>query len=487
MKRWLAVFIPLFLTILMHLPFIGADPDTQVDINTRGAWTDEGLYASQARNTINGYGFDLKENTTAVRGPLQYYMQVEIMRFLGQERWVLRALTLLFILIALLILSGAAGPLLAMLLIMIGFLQFHLFQFSHYAMAEMMSVSLILMAIAFLAWMVRLKLKHWYLWMFLSTMSLVAAVAMKIQFAYILVLLPLLIWAYSLGAQGSLGSKPWPYRITSILMPLGLGLGLWLLWVGPNLEYFRMVMNAESSGRFGENLELMFRISKYNILNSFWIPELQPLIVSAGIALLLLPFLRKKADAHLWVIALASLFWLLLELHKLPMRYLPNRYLLSTLMPLALLSASVIMMLWGRQELRRFLLIPILACLAAWNLYYNYLAFERRSFELKDTNAYLQASLPDSAMVMGAWAPSLTWGTNAKTIPVWDSYAVDSNLLELYRPDLVISEFNQADSDSAWHRRGCDPALEADSVHAFRLWRMELNAFWMKKAEGNRP
>lgn len=66
--KYLFLFV-IALTLFLHLPFLSSDPDPRSDVNTRGAWTDEGLYASQARNFITTGSLSLKENSTFIRGP----------------------------------------------------------------------------------------------------------------------------------------------------------------------------------------------------------------------------------------------------------------------------------------------------------------------------------------------------------------------------------------------------------------------------------
>ena len=95
------IFLILFLLLLCHIPFLGADPDTLVDIDTRGAWSDEGLYSSQIRNLVNHHTFNIKENTTFIRGPLLNIIQLPFFYFFGSKLIVCRLITLISILICL--------------------------------------------------------------------------------------------------------------------------------------------------------------------------------------------------------------------------------------------------------------------------------------------------------------------------------------------------------------------------------------------------
>ncbi|MBA2423286.1 MAG: hypothetical protein H0V61_08690, partial [Chitinophagales bacterium] len=59
----------LLLMVLLHLPFLHADPDINLT-KSRDAFTDEGLNTSQLRNYVNHHYLDFMECDNLVKTPL---------------------------------------------------------------------------------------------------------------------------------------------------------------------------------------------------------------------------------------------------------------------------------------------------------------------------------------------------------------------------------------------------------------------------------
>ena len=87
----------ILLLIVMHLPFLQSDPDAFVDVNTRGAWTDEGLYSSQIINYINTGEFNIEENNQMVISPLFTALLYPFYLIFGTNVLVGRLVVLFFI------------------------------------------------------------------------------------------------------------------------------------------------------------------------------------------------------------------------------------------------------------------------------------------------------------------------------------------------------------------------------------------------------
>ena len=145
------IYIILLLLFISHLPFLNADPDSLADINTRGAWTDEGLYTSQIRNWINHYPFSMTENTVFVRGPLYNIIQIPFFAIFGTKLIVSRLITLMIIMISVFMLTRIKeAKTTALMLIFTTFTQFHIYQFSHYGLSEMECICYVMLSMFFL-------------------------------------------------------------------------------------------------------------------------------------------------------------------------------------------------------------------------------------------------------------------------------------------------------------------------------------------------
>ena len=244
---WMA----LFLLFLLHLPFLSKDPDKQVDIHTRGAWTDEGLYASQILNFIETGTLDLHENSTLVRGPLFNLVQLPVFLISGPSRTAARLLVLLSLLAASFLLFRKQPFRVALwIFAAVLLLQYQVFHFSHYAMAEMMIVASILMALHFYSRAVsgEAKAPVQLLW---ASFFLFAAYGLKIQYLYAAGILPLALafdWIQSLIQRRDTLAR---FRLFWIGSSFSLGwAGLYFLaWYLPNADFYSYIMGSEVSGR----------------------------------------------------------------------------------------------------------------------------------------------------------------------------------------------------------------------------------------------
>ncbi|MCF8297481.1 MAG: hypothetical protein K9J13_08075, partial [Saprospiraceae bacterium] len=175
------LFITLAILLLMQLPFLTADPDKLVDVSTRGAWTDEGLYASQISNLVNGYEFDIEENNTFVRGPVFNVIQLPFFYIFGTKLIVSRLIVLLFTIFTLLLFVKSKNHVFAFFLTITTLTQFHIFQFTHYGLAEMMGVNFIMLSLYFYLKFYdsgRLKIK----WLFIASLMIFLCYSTKIQY-----------------------------------------------------------------------------------------------------------------------------------------------------------------------------------------------------------------------------------------------------------------------------------------------------------------
>jgi hypothetical protein len=96
-------------------------------------------------------------------------------------------------------------------------------------------------------------------------------------------------------------------------------------------------------------------------------------------------------------------------------------------------------------------------------------------------NEYLEKSCLDkNKPVLGIWAYTLAADSKAPTIGIRHNYLNSKDPINTFHPQLVVSEFNQAESDSAWARQGIDLKAISDSVRRFKVWRYDLDFYWIK-------
>jgi 4-amino-4-deoxy-L-arabinose transferase-like glycosyltransferase len=480
-------FLLLAVWFLMQLPFLSSDPDTLVDVHTRGAWTDEGLYSGTARNFLNTGTIDPYENSLLTRGPLQTMVQIPVFFVFGQSLVVARSITLILIVFSLfLFLMKRETRLAGEVLLVAGFTQFHLFHFSHYAMAEGISTALILISVLYIlpATNASLCAAKRYRKAGMAALMLFLAYGMKIQFLYVAALLPLvtLVQWFSNAVQRDADTCV-AARVFAIsaLWSLSLALLYVVAWYLPNQEFYHYVMGREVDSRFPATLEHIWGQSRFNFEVLLFVPYLRPLIISGLVALLagigwmiVKPSHWSRTDRLLW---LSGLLWLLLEIHKVAMTYMPHRYMVPAYAAIALMVAATASVALKRGQKASLVVMVLLALLAGWQLRHSHEALLRRTRDLQALNNYLQQYDWKGKTITGAWAPSATWGTKAKVYPVWYGFVNDERALDA---SIILAESDQEDSDRSLLMQGINLTEHTDSVRRFPVWRYQVDCHWIK-------
>ncbi len=471
----------IFLFFILHLPFLTADPDTLVDVHTMGAWTDEGLYAAQARNYIYYGDFGMEDNTTFIRGPLQTLIQVPVFYFFGASLSIARLLTIVWVCVAFFfVASFRKWKLFTVFLLIFSFSQFRVFLFSHYALAEMMAISSLPVSFIFLSkYFDSGKLKF----MFLSALMVFVSWSLKIQFLYFIVLPPMAIFFYNImrQAKGEITMKHiikdviWVSAFSLLLVIIYL-----LIWYLPNKEFFDFIMFEQTEQRFDvwERIHLTFDFNlHYFILK----PENYPLIIGSVVSLFLWvsSFFTARIKIKNQLVIIFGLAWLLIEFHKLGMTYLPQRYLLGLYVASGFFTSAVLFQFINLNKYSRVILWAMLAATLFYNGFYSYESYQRRTYELKAANNYLRNFDWDEKTIAGVWAPSITWKTKARVIPVWSEYADPETFFKIYKPSLIVEEPNEGSSGEFFKSNGFNLDEMSDSVRYFDFWRYELGIFWL--------
>ena len=481
-KNILLIIVFLICVLVMHIPFLKADPDTIVDPNTRGAWTDEGLYTSQIANYINTGNFDIKENNQFILSPLFNVLIYPFYRLFGCDIFVSRILVLSFFLLSVFIcFMKVELRTCGLIFIPVALTQYHIFHFSHYSMPEMICISWILLAFASVNKFFYSKNKNSF-FIFLSSLMIFFAYCTKIQFLSSALILPATMFFYSVkeNKKGKLSSRFKPFLIALVFTFIFFIVYI-LLWYFPEKNFYDTVWAYETEGRFPKNFAHLWQLIKFHAGFTFWIDKLKPLLIFGGLSLLFLPFIfiNKETNKYFGSI-LFVVFWIIAEFVKVSASYLPYRYLLALFIAVALLSAMVFSIFFDRYKIFKYFTIITVSVVLIININFIYKSFNNRTYNIERVNKYLSNYDFTNKTILGVWSHTLARETNAKCITVRRNYLNDKQSIEKYKPSVIITEHNEADSDSAFFKQGIILNNIADSINEFNVWRYKINVCWLK-------
>jgi hypothetical protein len=493
MNTWISwkinktVFLVLLgLTFLSHLPFIEADPDRNMSVG-RGPFTDEGLNTIQVRNWVNSGELSLTTCDNLLKTPLLGFSLALTYKLFGTTHTVSRLHVLVLVFLSLLWIGwDRKSRGIISILLLITLLQYQVFQSSHFSMAEMLSVAAILLSVHFLARSSDPEFSRAYSdrQAVLSGLFLSLSYFIKIQFIYLILLLPVLLLIFWI--RGNFFSRKMILRkgfaITGTLL---LFLLIYLFaWYLPNKEAYDYMM-AHQSGEFKISAKIWEYI-RFNLGYHFmkgWFQWFAYIFL--GLAITGFILLKKHGSTRYPVYFLASIVWFLIELHKLTMAYLPTRYQVSLFASMGLLMSVVICELisFNYTRSKRLLwttgLLLILVLLSI-NCYNYSDTFQHRTYAIRDANRYLSLRLSKDDIVLGAWAPSLTWNSKSKALPVWNKFLNYKQPLSTFKPKVVIAETDEQDSEQAWKSQGINLASLADSSRTFRVGKWDVVIYFLE-------
>lgn len=477
-KAWWIVPI---VVIGMHIPFLQADPDVRLS-HSRDALSDEGLNSSQIRNFIHYGKINAWECDNLIKTPLFNLMIWPPMALFGTYREVPRISVLLFVFLLLSILF-ANKPYRRFWAVMVPmvFLQFHMFQYSHFSMAEMPAIACTIAAIA--AWCRHAAPQpgsHRLRWLALSIMFSSMAWYMKIQFIYLLPLIPvstIILWFTHRSHRKNFSrfviSSFFLFGIVALFVLLYLA-----VWYYPLRQAWTYIMQNQTAARFpiwkyqGEVFDYNFALY---FMNERVMPIFGLFIISIPAALGLL-FHRTKSVFPLLLIPATC--WILLETHKVLIHHVPGRYLVSTFAAMGFFACIT----WVEMA-RRFLpaltdwftlsrfrrgwgiiAFVLISGTIAYHLFSYADMYQKRRYDMHRMNRYLQNLSLGKITAVGAWAPSITWGTQIKAVPVWKDFLNDRNILSQHQPRIIFSEPEEQESNQAFSNDGIRISAIADSL-----------------------
>ena len=284
--------IPLILVavlFVMHLPFLTADPDTNISFS-RDAFTDEGLYTAQVRNYLITGTFHLETSDGTVKTPLFSAVMAGWFSVAGINLTFARLIVLLLSLGALYFVTRK-DAFLALAMVSLVWLQYTVFHYSHISLAEMLSVSCLFTGWYFMTGKsfasVNLKI------VLLTGFFIALAWWFKFQFVY------MMAWpvAYFMLAglyiyfSGTPGIKQLLHQaLSSAGTVAAFGLLYWVAWYLPTREFFDFVMKAQASKPFGEG-EWFWKMIDFNIENYFLNDSMLPVTILFLVMLAVSPFI----------------------------------------------------------------------------------------------------------------------------------------------------------------------------------------------------
>ncbi|MBN4061740.1 hypothetical protein JYU20_00905 [Bacteroidales bacterium AH-315-I05] len=281
--------------------------------------------------------------------------------------------------------------------------------------------------------------------------------------------------------QRKLKKKNWlPFTYGTVFTILFLAI-YFLAWYWPNADFYDYVMGNETGKRFPSS-DLLWKTLHFNWTKFLWVEELWIHITAFVFALpVCFVFMRKQKNS-LTPLFVFSLIWLIVELHKIPMTYLPKRYILSLIFVMGILISLGLCLLIKSKGKLKYGIIGVALLIGLYNTKVNAKAFLRKSYDLKAINDYLANCEFDERLVIGTWSSSCSWNSNVRTIPVFYEYLNDIEPIKTFKPRLVVTETGNTD---LFTTQNINLEELSDSSRSFNVWKYELIFWWMNQEKMN--
>jgi hypothetical protein len=455
----------------------------------RGPYTDEGFYTEALRNYLNGFGFHPESSDSFLKTPLFSALLWLPLKLLGQQLVVARC-TVIAIAMTIYIIIARNKQWLPLMLVLtwLYLFQNYLFHYSHVAIAEMLSVAFIVGGIYFL-YMADENKKAINL--VVANTFFIGAWLLKIQFLYVIgipVIVCFVLDIVRFWKEKKLTS--FANTVFTLGMQLLVVVMYGLLFYIPHKQFIDTVFNLSAVERIQNTegywywVDYNYNLYFQNVAYTFYL-KFFGVCLLGGMPLL---FVRNTVKPVKFVY-LVALLWFVLELHKIPMRYLPMRYLLSMLMTTGLLCSAVI---YGYASLLfeqvkwyfKYVPIALLGTLSLFFVYKNqtllWQTYAERKYAVAEANAYIKSIYTGKGPIIGNWAPALTWGIPVHTYPVSVGFLNHSKILTTLKPEIIISEPEQQDTGNAFAIDGVDFNQSALSVKSFKIGEWTVNIYKMK-------
>lgn len=474
--------------LLLHLPFLNADPHIIVAYG-RDAFTDEGLYSSQVRNYIHFGTLNINESDALIKTPLFSAWLLGWYKIFGISLSISRCSIFFFAVLVLFIVAqiSSFSRALTILVSIIAFTSAPFFNYAHYSLAEVPAIICIYAGIIFFTEsIIGNKQKP----LLISSMFFVASWFFKIQFIYALVIPLIFLLAstvfFTLAFKLDM-AKQYFKMLLIIVTSFGLSILLfYILWVLPNEKLFQFIMNEQTQNRLVNKHELYDYITSmyayyFKSIHLKYLVKIFYVFCVTGLFILCL-----KPSKQFIIAFMLFALWMMIELHKLFMYYMPMRYLVPIFFCGFVVMALILLENIRLAKKTKFLSMLLLVfnigiCgLYFYNNYKNYSNFyASRKHEIIKTCKYFSNYDFDKKPLMGTWAPSLTWDSKAYILPVWDNYFNNENILEKFNPKIIITENEEQDSNHAISKKNMDIWSRNDSIIYRKVGDWYLKIIWM--------
>ncbi len=460
---------------------------------SRGAWTDEGMYTSQIKNAIINDEVDVKESPCFVISPLFSALNYFPYKFFGWSSRVSRLIVLLGCLLIVSFLFFKYNEIKKLILFLIPLLFFeeHIFHFMHYSLAEMLAIFSIFIGCYFLyRSLVNQQNKN----ILYSILFFTCSYMFKIQYVYGILIIPvfLFLWfvfQYRLKKQSRSSLKKIAFKFAvSISVSIGFYLALWYF---PNKDMIDHVLGHMAESRTIDTEELnAFGVGIDYLLNlkNFFTSSIQ----SSPLVMMFLLFsvvgffflFAVKSSKFFQINFLIAFSWVLLEMHKFSMNYLPTRYLLSVYFSMGLLIVIVIC-----EAIRRFkkgekkyklalgFFFFCLVVLIGNNFRELKRSYDTRTFDILLANEYFSQYQFNDRPIMGTWASSLARDAEVVTLPFFENYINHQNILKQFHPKVII--FEEIEENVLINDKINIIAI-ADSIVEKKIGKYDLKIVWIK-------
>jgi hypothetical protein len=490
-KNW--IFISMLALLLLHLPFLTADPPDRVSWS-RGPWTDEGIYLSQIRNAINHGTFDINESDCVAKTPLFNLLIYPFFLIFG-TKWIVARCFILFSSIGtfLFILYNTRQKISWLFVILLADTQFYLFHYTHFAQAELLQCDFLLLSLFFFTQntLSELSLKKQVLNVFLSCMFIALAYYTKISSSYLVIIPPACLFMEYILALifKKENQKERLYKFLFSILFTVLFISIYLLcWYLPHKDTFELLdenyLNSATGFAFSWKDFWVMLPYNYNILIHdpqlyfyFWLA----LLTFVFLIILSVLKIKKKVRPNYMSPVLFTLIWFLLEVHKFGYHYLPQRYLIFTILSLVSLSGMILRGIISSRYLWFYPLILIFVFIVATNFHFYNNSLQNRHYFIKEMNEYLGRYDLKNETIIGTWSSSATWDCGARSIPIWKDYYYHEDPVNTFHPRIIISEADETDSDSAYSKQNINLKAISDSSRQFNINLWKPVVYWLKK------
>lgn len=420
---------------------------------SRGPWTDEGLNTFQLRNWLNNGEFSLVSGDNFIKTPLYQLFLLPFFALFGSSLELTRLYGLLVILVLVFIShKRTIQPLVWTILLLIVFCFFPIFQYAHLAIPEVLASTLVCFGILEF-FRTEERPNRLFIWIGLATL-------LKVQFAYLLVLPPLLILSLQVACRVNI----WRTFFKSLLLLTGLLLVGVLLWYLPFQQEWKWVWQQQSGGFHLSEISL--GLIKENLLQFFFNRSnlLFSGLVIFALFLVLVRFIKRTYSSTECALILGALIWMILESHKLGMAYLPTRYLVSTYFSIGLFTSLAFSFEWKTRK-SVFKMISSVGILTIFfsQIWLSFESFQEREFETERLQKCLQEHAETNDVIWGVYATAATFNGKQLAYPIWSSFEPSLKRLKTSRPQFILSEENQEDSGKALSEKLLNQYLLVDS------------------------